>query len=177
MSTYVYIKKSNDESNSVLNQIALINQYEVDELFIEEDKSVKELERLITKLADKDVLVLDNLAVIELSRYDMAKFFQSLKDRSIRLISVKDKVDTNKIENTNFINNCLVFFNAELKMRSKLKENNLYIEKDIGRPKISTDVVEQIIYLRENEKRSIRSIANECNVSIGTVHKYVKDHQ
>lgn len=105
MSTYVYIKKSNDESKSVLNQIALINQYEVDELFIEEDKSVKELERLITKLADKDVLVLDNLAVIELSRYDMSNFFQLLKDRSIR------------------------------------------------------------------------SIANECNVSIGTVHKYVNDHQ
>ncbi|NKC68532.1 helix-turn-helix domain-containing protein [Vagococcus fluvialis] len=43
----------------------------------------------------------------------------------------------------------------------------------VGRPKISEETIEKI-YKLYSDKRTIRYIAEQCNVSIGTVHKYIK---
>lgn len=172
MSTYVYIKKD-DSNDSVLDQIQIINNYQVDHLFIEEDNSGSELELIRKKLVENDTLIIYSLSFIDLDRIEMCQFFQLLQTYSIHLISIKDQVDTDTIESANFISNCLVYLTSELKINRKQAVKKLTTIKDIGRPKISTHTIKRIIFLREKEKRSIRSIAEECNVSIGTVHKYV----
>lgn len=42
-----------------------------------------------------------------------------------------------------------------------------------GRPKISQKTIDQIKIMFFREYKSYRQIAEECHVSLGTVHKYV----
>lgn len=173
MSTYLYIKKTINDVPSVVEQIQLVNEYQVDQVFIEEDHSSKELDTLMKQLVDNDTFIIYSLSIVELSNHKMRDFFQVMKTHSIHLISIKDKIDTNKVESTDFIANCLIFLNAQAQLEKQIKKDNVSDPKEIGRPKISATTIQRIIFLRENEKRSIRSIAHECDVSIGTVHKYV----
>lgn len=41
-----------------------------------------------------------------------------------------------------------------------------------GRPRVSQTKIEIIRHLYKNKKYSLREIADECHVSLGTVHKY-----
>ncbi|MBP1042605.1 hypothetical protein I6N95_16435 [Vagococcus sp. BWB3-3] len=45
--------------------------------------------------------------------------------------------------------------------------------KAIGRPTIDQSIVKQIYFLYNKQGRSIREVAALCEVSIGTVHKYL----
>ncbi|WP_314062897.1 hypothetical protein [uncultured Vagococcus sp.] len=47
--------------------------------------------------------------------------------------------------------------------------------KTFGRPVIEGRTIKQIQYLYKVEKRSIREISQKCGVSVGTVHKYIKE--
>lgn len=44
----------------------------------------------------------------------------------------------------------------------------------IGRPSIQHTVVDKIDFLYNNQGKSIREVAAICEVSVGTVHKYLK---
>lgn len=44
--------------------------------------------------------------------------------------------------------------------------------KIIGRPKIDSETAKRIYFLYHTQNETIRQIAMDCNVSIGTVHKY-----
>lgn len=46
----------------------------------------------------------------------------------------------------------------------------------LGRPQLSKAVIEKIIYLSKHQKKSMREIAKLCNVSVGSVHKYIKSN-
>ena len=45
----------------------------------------------------------------------------------------------------------------------------------IGRPSIPQEKIEQIQYLARSQKRTMREIAIACDVSVGTVYKYVNE--
>ncbi|MBP1040235.1 recombinase family protein [Vagococcus sp. BWB3-3] len=42
-----------------------------------------------------------------------------------------------------------------------------------GRPRINLATIKKIKYLHTYQRKNIRDIATECNVSLGTVHKYI----
>lgn len=44
-----------------------------------------------------------------------------------------------------------------------------------GRPSLDAELIQKIRKLKVNEKKSIREIAMLCDVSIGSVHKYVQE--
>lgn len=44
-----------------------------------------------------------------------------------------------------------------------------------GRPSLDDELIQKIRKLKINEKKSIREIATLCEVSIGSVHKYVQE--
>jgi len=44
-----------------------------------------------------------------------------------------------------------------------------------GRPKISQEKINQIRFLYNNNRYTLRQIAEECNISLGTAYKYVQE--
>lgn len=58
-----------------------------------------------------------------------------------------------------------------LKGLSKAKEAG----KVIGRPSISADIVEQIMFLFESQAKTLREISKITGVSLGTVQKYTSE--
>lgn len=67
---------------------------------------------------------------------------------------------------------------SQLAQDEKNKINNECLmkqEKDIGRPKIPVEKIVEIRYLRQVKKMKIREIAKICDISIGTVHKYISE--
>lgn len=67
---------------------------------------------------------------------------------------------------------------SQLAQDEKNKINNECLmkqEKDIGRPKTPVEKIVEIRYLRQVKKMKIREIAKICDISIGTVHKYISE--
>lgn len=177
MRTYAYYKKRTDDKEWLMKQIKLLSRLEVDEVIMEETGEYQEYFQLMGKLKKLDTLIIYKFSVLELKKIEMKNFITTLKSLEIRLIIVADKIDTNEVDQVNFIANCLVFIQSESETIKYLTKRSLEEAHRngivLGRPQIATDTVEAIRYYREEQKMSIRRIAEECEVSIGTVHKYI----
>ena len=84
------------------------------------------------------------------------------------LDSYKRKAERLEAENDN-----LKRENADLKTNFEIQINQIKLDRAVGRPKkISDDIVQKVIELRK-AKKSIRAIAKELNISVGSVHNIV----
>lgn len=62
---------------------------------------------------------------------------------------------------------------AAYKIRTKVGLEKARLNGKIGgRPKINQEVAERIYFLYHTQKETLRQIASDCNVSIGTAYKY-----
>lgn len=179
MSTYSYMKKGHIQTTTILKQMEVISLNDLTEFFIDNDDENIELEKLVQKLDIGDTIILCSLAVIELTQRKLSELLQVLHSRSIRLISVQESLDTQNADYKNFYSNSLICLNWEKTVSRNIVKKRLLLASEngveLGRPCIPAELVERIRYLRNVEKKSIRYIAERCDVSIGTVHKYVKN--
>lgn len=176
MSTYSYMKKGYIQTENILKQMEVISLNDMTEFFIDNEDSHVELEKMLKYIEMGDTIILCSLTVIELSRLELSEFLRFLNSKSIRLITIQESIDTQQVEHINFFDNCLVFLDWESVVNKNLIKKRLLraAEKgiELGRPSIPEELIKEIRYLRNKEKKTIRYIADKCEVSIGTVHKY-----
>ncbi|MBE9388986.1 recombinase family protein [Vagococcus salmoninarum] len=172
MSTIAYLKI--DLPVEISTQLNQIQRYGFDYLFVEESWTMDnpELGKVLTKLNKNDVLLIYSLVTVCKNN----ELFEVVKNKNVRLVSLDEKVDTEKKEYTELINNFNLIKTTEKKLRS-LKMQNIIQErkkegKMVGRPTITADKKEEIVSLYQ-QKLSLREIATIAGTSLGTVHKYV----
>ncbi|MBP1042449.1 recombinase family protein [Vagococcus sp. BWB3-3] len=80
-------------------------------------------------------------------------------------------------EENNFYNQLVFIMNIEQRIISARRIESVKEArkkgKIIGRPSLESELQEKIHCLYKENKMSMREIATTCNVSLGTVHKYV----
>ena len=177
MKTYAYLKKHPTSKESLSEQIKHFDFSKIDHSFVDEENSTKELERLITGLEKGDTLIIYTLSLVNFHKNDMRNLFLYLKKMAIRLILIKENMDTAKEEFSSFFKICILYQNVQKKIiqdttkRSLARANKNGVT--LGRPTIDEGTIEHINSLRNKQHKSIREIASICDVSIGTVHKYI----
>ncbi|WP_314062736.1 recombinase family protein [uncultured Vagococcus sp.] len=180
MASYGYIKKTS-EMAKIIEQVNTISQYEVANIFIDDETSSVEFQVLYESLTKGDSLVITSLSVFEQTLRQLEEFFLKLQELNIRLIIVNEGIDTNESCFSHYCRIMLSLVQMEkevakqltFKRMAKARENGIVG----GRPSLDQKVIDEIIYLRKQHKKSIRQIANECDVSVGSVYKYVTQNE
>ncbi|MBP1039415.1 recombinase family protein [Vagococcus sp. BWB3-3] len=180
MASYGYIKKTS-EMTKIIEQVNTISQYEVANIFIDDDNTSVEFQVLYESLEKGDSLVITSLSVFEQTLRQLEELFLKLHELNIRLIIVNEGIDTSESSSSNYFRIMLDLVQMEkvvakqltLKRMAKARENGIVG----GRPSLAQKVIDEIIYLRKQHKKSIRQIASECDVSVGSVYKYVTQNE
>lgn len=177
MRAFAYYKKRKDDNYWLTKQIRVLSHFEIDEVVIEEADRYQEFHKLLNRFKKNDTLVLYKLSVLELKQAELVSFIERLEKLDMRLIIESNRIDTSESNRTNFFSDCKLIIQTQSEITRYLTKRSLEQAHEkgvvLGRPKLAIDTVETIRYFRENKKMSIREIAQKCNVSIGTVHKYI----
>lgn len=156
----------------------MLGAYKCEEVFIEETElaSSNELERLSHILQPEDQLLVYDLRAFAKGVKEFKKLLEQLKEHEIRLISLQDKLDTAVMPH--FYESVLLVLDMEEKHRKYLIRTSLEQAKlegrMTGRPRVEDEIISKIVFLFEKKGKSMREIAEICQVSLGTVHKYIR---
>jgi len=177
MTNYGYIRK--EFPVETLKQIHALLPHECEELFIEESDlgSEHELQRLMEVCEAKDTIIIYHSCVFEKNLRSYAKIIEEFMDKQVDLLILDEKIDTH-IEK-NYYTTVKKIADME---RYVLQKKTIYGIKNArndgrvgGRPKITETTIKNINHLRNVQKLPLRKISELCNVSLGTVHKYIHE--
>ncbi|MBP1040128.1 recombinase family protein [Vagococcus sp. BWB3-3] len=175
MAIYGYVRKGFPMNEST--QLAHILTYNCDELFIEGALIQEETEwsLLVDKLVEEDTLVVMSLKAFGKNLAQLSEVVAQLRELRIRLISIEDQLDTHV--DTSFYETLGLVATTVSECKSVRIRQQIRlareIGKNIGRPTLDEETIKQIGSLYHDQKWSMRRIATECDVSLGSVYKYI----
>lgn len=127
------------------------------------------------QINQNNCIVIKNVEDIGLQLVQMLPALEILKEQKNDIIFL-EKSFGSELSDRNFNRLLLTYARNEKEIMSDRTLDGIEEAKKkgirYGRPKVSSDVIEEIRYLSLNQARSIREIAEICGVSVGTVHKY-----
>lgn len=174
MTTYAYIRR--EFPNETCQQIEEIMVHNFDDLHIEEAplNQDKVLRDLLAVLEKDDVLIIQSLGVFGKGIKGMGEVMAVLSRKGVKLISILESIEPNTPVPFYFIVEILAETIATCqskKVRQSITESK---QKGIvhGRPRIKDETILDIRRLYNRHKMSLREIAAECQVSLGTAYKY-----
>lgn len=176
MKKVLYIK--NNYPVPTLEQWKLLEKMDCDEVFVEgiDIGYPIQLEHALKNLTNKDVLLVYSLKVL-FNLSNPESWFEKMSNKGIRLISVVEKFDLKK-EPTFYVRYLSIskIINEISTERNEDTGRVSNIDKQkIGRPNISPKKINMIRHLSLKERMSYRQISKACDVSLGTVSKYLNN--
>ncbi|MGO2266016.1 recombinase family protein [Vagococcus salmoninarum] len=96
MKTYGYVRKSYLASAD--EQMKKLDKYTCTKIFVENEKAAGELElrQLLNEISSDDCLVILSMKIFGKSASELIALMVELKEKSIRLISIQDELDSTK---------------------------------------------------------------------------------
>ncbi|MGO2265271.1 MAG: hypothetical protein ACTH54_00370 [Vagococcus salmoninarum] len=168
MTVYGYVRAS--YHLPVDQQIELLVKKKCTNIIIEtnSDKHGKELRALQAKVKKNDELVTTNINVLGMTTEEFESFLAGLIKRGICFSSVEEGVNTASVYSGSDVFKLIYNLKISGKARARYNDNVA-----IGRPRINQKTIDRILSLYNKDKKSMRFISEECDVSLGTVHKYI----
>ncbi|WP_314060896.1 hypothetical protein [uncultured Vagococcus sp.] len=144
-------------------------------IILDEDLLTKESFKTIIKENLANELVISELGVIPLRLIQLLPAFRLLVEHQQRLTFIK-KDDHRKLSDQEYFDELYqmaLFEERVMQIRTKIGIKKAREEGiSIGRPPIKNERAQRIQHLYQNEKKTIREIAELCQVSVGTAYKY-----
>ncbi len=174
MAIYGYVR--NDIPCPTVDQFAALSEYKCDEVFLEvgEVKEDTELHRLLTVVQSGDMVVTTAVSVLGKTLSHLSTILETLKKREVRFVSVQEGIDTD--ETNNFYHYLFLLSGNERETKRLLARQSIELSRSkgvkIGRPALTDETIKKIKHMY-NERKTLREIASECGISLGSAHKYV----
>lgn len=167
MTVYGYIREKYPVP--ITEQLKALSSYKCDKLYAEHGELTRdsELKELMHEIKEEDVLVIYSFQSLGKTLKGLLQLLESIAERNIRLLSIEDHVDFQ--QDNSVLTLVQTLYTVELDLRRGYRRASPDM---VGRPRIDLDKVEKIRNLHKN-KMSMRRIADECDVSLGTVWKYL----
>lgn len=167
------------------SQLECLDRYGCDRIVLEKDNlntgaySHIELDNTISNMEAGDRLVIFELVCLGKSIIKLGEFIMELLQKGIDLIVLNSDGEFNSCDTKLFTSIALNIAKTEkLIIRKRttkgLKEARLK-GNFAGRPRIPLEVIERVRFLYLQKRYTLREIANECRVSVGTVYNYAQD--
>ncbi|MBP1040232.1 recombinase family protein [Vagococcus sp. BWB3-3] len=176
MTRYGYIRKGFPYSET--DQIRQVMTRDCEELFFEGGTllEVQQLEALLTRLETGDQVIVASLQVFGQNMQHLTPIITEFKSKQIQLVSLQDQLDTRRDSFFYPLFEVLSVMDSECK--SERIKQQIVLARDegkvIGRPAIDETTIDRIYQLYHEYKWSMRRIATECGVSLGSVFKYTQ---
>lgn len=165
---YVY---SSLDDMYIKEQIEAIKDFGVKKIVLEEEE--------FNSLRKGDELVVYELKSLGKSVTQLATFLKFLDKQEIKLTIISKGYDYPDTPNEHFFNLIAELAEMESFIISERTTRGIQNAKRSGRvggrPKISEETIERIRYLYHNQSYTLRQIAEECDVSLGTAYKYIQE--
>lgn len=180
MTVYAYARMTS-YPHYLDKQLATLQEETYDQLYIEEfsaDDTEEKLEQIFAQLQAGDTLLIFRLDCLGKTLLQLQQFISDLQKQNVRLLSLTEKLDTADNRGNEWLN-CLNFL-AEMERNTATENTVKGLQrarekgKVGGRPKLPAETVEKIRKMYFEESCSLRQIAIACDISIGSVHKYVR---
>lgn len=174
MTVYCYARV--DYPTNMLEQFTTFSKIKYKELIIErrDIRDFTEFQRMCEKLQKGDTLVVIKLSVLW-SSPNIREWLNMFEELDIRIISLMEEIDT--AAEPSFYSQANLFLQVTHDVRSLQVKVAIGRARDLGhelgRPRLDSELIDQIIALRKNQY-SFRQISEELNVSLGSIHKYLK---
>lgn len=176
-----YARKTTDEE-FLRQQLAALCKENFVSLFVDDCQEgvseSSEFDKILRRLDKGDTLMVYRLDCLGKTLYQLKDFMNVLSEKGIRFVSLHEQIDIIDYEHSDLIKYLQVFIRMDSNLKSELTNRGILQARREGRvggrPKITKDLIEKIQVLHNEKKYSLRRIAAECNLSLGTVHKYSK---
>ena len=184
MKTIGYVYASSEE-NYVKEQIEGLKSVNIETVTVEEEmnegisQNDDVLKEIVATLGSGDELVVYELRCLGKSIIQLAEFLAELKEKNIQFVVVKKGAAYSDIDDAPYVEMILKIAEMEKMIIRERTTKGLQEARRKGRvggrPKISEETIEQIRFLYKNNLYTLRQIAEECNISLGTAYKYVQE--
>ena len=164
-------------------QLDALKNYGIDVLYCEKmsgtKKSRPELDRMLKEVEDGDTIVIESLSRLGRSVKNLAELMEMFNQRNIRLVSLKETIDTTtptgKLLFTilsslaQFERDVLVERTQEGLVAARARGRNG------GRPKTDETAVKKAVALYQTKQYSLKEIQELTGVSASTIYRAIKD--
>ena len=164
-------------------QLDALKNYGIDVLYCEKmsgtKKSRPELDRMLKEVKDGDTIVIESLSRLGRSVKNLAELMEVFNQRNIRLVSLKETIDTTtptgKLLFTilsslaQFERDVLVERTQEGLAAARARGRNG------GRPKTDESAVKKAVALYQTKQYSLKEISDLTGVSASTIYRAIKD--
>lgn len=160
-------------------QLAALSKHKVELIITEEtyNKTSEALEEIITVLTPGDKIIVEKIIYLSKSINQLSEFLQIIKEKEIELVVIDKGKCFSKIDDELYMDILLQIAQDEKKViKERTKQGILEAKRQGrvgGRPKISEEKIKRIRYLYHNQSYTLREIAEDCDVSLGTAYKYI----
>ena len=181
MSVLAYARVSTSDQNLDRQKDAL-EKYGIDRLYCEKmsgtKKSRSELDRMLSEIEDGDTIVIESLSRLGRSVKNLAELMELFNERNIRLVSLKETIDTTSSTGRLLftILSSLAQFERDV-LAERTKEGLAAARargRCGGRPKLDETAVKKAVALYRTKQYSLKEIQNLTGVSPSTIYRAIK---
>ena len=178
---YGYARVSTSDQN-LDRQKDILKKYGVDVMFCEKMSGTKknrpELDRMLSEVEDGDTIVIESLSRLGRSVKNLAELMELFNSRNIRLVSMKETIDTTSSTGRllfTILSSLAQFERDVLVERTREGLSAARARGRMGgRPKINETAVNKAIALYNTKQYSIKEITELTGVSRSTLYRAIK---
>ncbi|WEG72879.1 recombinase family protein [Vagococcus intermedius] len=173
-----------EDKKYLSSQLESLGKYGCDRIVLETDLFTggghphKELENSLSEMSSGDQLIVYELVCLGKSIIQLAELVAVLREKNIELVVVNRRPGLEDVDNKTYMAMIEAMSATEkIIIRERTSRGLEQARKNGrvgGRPKISKETVEKIQFLYKNNKHTLREIADECDISLGTAYKYTQ---
>ncbi len=176
-----YARVSTQEQN-LERQIDALQQYGIDSLYTEKMTGTKkrrpELDKMLERLEAGDTVVVESLSRLGRSTKDLLALVDLFEDKEVKLISLKEQIDTSTSTGKLLITVLSALSQFERDVIVERTNEGLKAARargrSGGRPKVNAAVIDKAIRLYDTHQYSIREIEEITGVKKSTLYRYLK---
>ena len=179
--TYGYARVSTADQN-LDRQMDALKKYGIDHLYCEKisgtKKSRPELDRMLAEIREGDTIVIESLSRLGRSVKNLAELMEVLNERNIRLVSLKETIDTTSSTGRLLFTILSSLAQFERDVLVERTREGLTAARARGRcggrPRMDESAVKKAVALYQTKQYSLKEIQNLTGVSASTLYRAIK---
>ena len=163
-------------------QLDALKKYGIDVLYCEKmsgtKKSRPELDRMLKEVEDGDTIVIESLSRLGRSVKNLAELMEMFNNRNIRLVSLKETIDTTTPTGKLLFSIMSSLAQFERDILVERTQEGLAAARARGRcggrPKVEEAAVKKAVALYQTQLYSLKEIKDLTGVSASTIYRIIK---
>ena len=185
MATLAYARTSTADKQVLDSQLDALEKHGYDKLFADQatgkNRQRKGLTALLEYAREGDVVVCYSLSRLSRSTKDAIEISEELDRRGIQLVSLTEGIDTTTPAGRMYFTIIAAF--AQMQREQIVENTKAGLEaarargRSGGRPKKSSEAVEQAMLLYDSKTMSAKEIQNLTGVSRSTLYRHLRERK